>query len=255
VGENRGFVVIRQEKECWTAAHLAEGRHILLASFHTPRRAGLTAICLHDDACGTTKRMTTIPGHTFSNKADARAFGLRLRKSWTPTQHRAMGDAMIRRLLSSAMYLEAATVLTYLGTKSGEVDTLALVEAAWKDGKTVLVPLTRSGGQMDWALLAPETALVRTSLGLLEPQPDATRCVAPAGGLCLVPGVCFRADGHRVGFGGGYFDRFLATFPGKPVAMCPDALYGVVFPVESHDVPVSAVFTESAHYDTAGTTS
>lgn len=186
------------------------------------------------------------PNRVFTSKADARAWGLGMRAALDATIRLDLGRAIATRLLAMPEYQRAHTLLTYVGVKSGELDTMALIEAAWAGGKAVLVPLTRPGGGMEWSRLDGMADLMRTPRGLLEPRPDALRPVDPADGLCIVPGVCFRSDGHRIGFGGGYFDRFLAGFGGSTVALAPEALFGVEFPVENHDQPVAVVVTETA---------
>jgi 5-formyltetrahydrofolate cyclo-ligase len=97
---------------------------------------------------------------------------------------------------------------------------------------------------MVWAHLEDISVLRITPLGLLEPQADSVRLVEPDGGLCIVPGLGFRRDGHRVGFGGGYYDRFLACFRGDTAALAPEVLFGMKFPIEPHDQAVDVVITE-----------
>lgn len=182
----------------------------------------------------------------FSTKAEARAWARRVRAAITPEDRTSISHAIAERLAADARFLSASAVLTYAGAKSGELDTRPVMEHAWRLGKQVLIPLTRAGGVLAWSTLRAWADLEATPLGLLEPRPGAIELVVPEEGLCITPGLCFRADGHRIGFGGGYFDRFLADFRGTSIALAPDALWGARFPVEPHDIPVEAVITEMA---------
>ena len=183
---------------------------------------------------------------TFQTKAETRAWGLRLRDQMSPSELNAISSGATRRLVESRHFAQAATVLCYVGSKGSELDTRPLIELALAARKQVLVPITRPGGVMLWSRLVRLSDLAGTPRGIFEPRPEAVELAEPDGGLCIVPGVCFRSDGHRIGFGGGYYDRFLSHFQGNAVAVAPEALVGVEFPVDEHDRAISAVFTEAA---------
>ncbi len=183
---------------------------------------------------------------TFQNKAEARAWALQRRAAISESERNAIASMSIARLLASPLFSQADALLTYVGSKGTELDTRSLIEEAIAMGKSVLVPVTRPGGVMLWSQLERLADLEMTARGILEPRLTAISWVEPADGLCVVPGVCFRRDGHRIGFGGGYYDRFLGRFSGKSIALAPEALFGVDFPVEDHDRAVSIIFTESA---------
>ena len=184
----------------------------------------------------------------FHSKNDARAWSVAFRASMTPAQRTTIGARITERLTASPQFSETQTVLAYVGAKDGELDTRPLIECALEAGKKVLVPITKPRGVMLWSRLGSLADLVSTPRGLQEPHASAIALAQPASGLCIVPGLCFRHDGHRIGFGAGYYDRFLATFAGAAIALAPDALTGVQFPIEPHDQPVSAIFTESTEY-------
>jgi 5-formyltetrahydrofolate cyclo-ligase len=183
---------------------------------------------------------------TFQTKAEARAWGLSRRGQSPPAELNAISAAATRRLVESRLFAQAATMLCYVGSKGSELDTKPLIERALAARKRVLVPITRPGGVMLWSSLTSLSDLEMTPRGILEPRPEAIDLVEHDGGLCIVPGVCFSRNGHRIGFGGGYYDRFLDSFAGTAVALAPEALFGVDIPVEAHDQAISAVFTEAA---------
>lgn len=181
---------------------------------------------------------------SFPTKAEARTWALQQRHALGPAESRAWSQRIVERLIASECYRAADTLLTYVGALPGELDTRPLIEAALADRKTVFVPLAGPEGRMNWSRLMQLADLEPTRRGLLEPREDAHAIATPSTGLCIVPGVCFRRDGHRIGYGAGYYDRFLEHFGGVAVALTPAAFYGVGFPVEPHDQPVSAILTE-----------
>lgn len=184
----------------------------------------------------------------FHSKNDARAWCAAFRASMTTAQRTNIGARITERLTASPQFCDTQTILAYVGAKDGELDTRPLIECALEAGKKVLVPITKPRGVMLWSRLGSLADLAGTPRGLLEPHTTAISLAQPASGLCIVPGLCFRCDGHRIGFGAGYYDRFLATFTGAAIALAPDALTGVLFPIEPHDQPVSVIYTESATY-------
>lgn len=198
---------------------------------------------------------TGMPSTIFSSKGEARIWGLRMREAMPLDQLDTVSARCIGRLLAMPEFAHAATLLTYVGSKPGELQTRALIERSIGLGKSVLVPITRARGIMEWSRLARYEDLVMSSRGILEPRPDAVALADPTHGLCVVPGLCFHENGHRIGFGGGYYDRFLATFVGTSIALAPEALCHVAFPVEPHDQPVSLIITENGCYATGSPTS
>lgn len=191
----------------------------------------------------------------FESKTEARTWALRHRHALNAAEVAGLSARAIAELAASPFYAEAGTLLTYIGSKQGELLTATLIERALADGKRVLAPVAYPDGVMVWSRLQDLAQLEMSALGILEPRADARDLVEPEGGLCIVPGVCFRHDGHRIGFGGGYYDRFLAEFTGAAIALSPEACFGVDFPVEPHDRPVSAVVTEATTHATSPTTS
>ncbi|MDO4291079.1 MAG: 5-formyltetrahydrofolate cyclo-ligase, partial [Eggerthellaceae bacterium] len=103
-----------------------------------------------------------------------------------------------------------------------------------------------------WHRVTSFDGLVRSSLGVDEPPANpATRidptAPDPAHAVALVPGLAFDAQGYRIGYGGGYYDAFLATFPGTTVGLCRRAQLAESLcaqgAIEPHDVPVQTVIS------------
>ncbi len=181
----------------------------------------------------------------FATKKEARVFARSMRNQWAPTTLADWSEAITYHLLRMCLFQDARTLLCYVGARPGELDTRPLIAEALRNCQQVVVPVTQKEGKMAWSRLARLDDLEMTSLGLLEPRPQAIDLVEDPGGLCIVPGMLFQKDGHRLGFGGGYYDRFLARRSGPTIALTPSACLGHRFPIEEHDQAVGHIVTES----------
>lgn len=157
--------------------------------------------------------------------------------------------ALLERLLSLEEYRAAAQLLTYVSVGE-EADTRRLMEAAWADRKEVFAPVCRPGGQLTFHRAAGWEDLRPAPFGLLEPDPDRCPAWQPNGpALCVAPGLAFDRRGRRLGYGKGYYDRFLAVFTGAAVGLCYGALLLDSIPAEAHDRPVDRIVTEDGVLD------
>ena len=144
---------------------------------------------------------------------------------------------MTALILAHPSYQAAQTVATYL-PMDHEFDSYGLIEAAQAAGKRVLVPKVVGPGQM---IFLPYVAdhLVESYFGVLEPS--AGQAVDKADiDLIHVPGVAFNGRGYRIGHGGGYYDRYLADYPGATISTIYD-FQRKEFSEENHDIPVQEV--------------
>lgn len=172
-------------------------------------------------------------------------------RSGIPAEERARMDAGIeQQVLGLPEFAAADALLAYLSF-GAEVETRGIIEAAWAAGKTVALPRCVPGTRtMVWYLVDSFDGLVRSPIGVEEPAEDPTREVDPAGlgaALVLVPGLTFDAQGFRMGYGGGFYDVFLAG-PGAhavSVGLCREVqLSDRVQALDQHDLPVRIVATE-----------
>lgn len=149
-----------------------------------------------------------------------------------------MDQALTERFLNHPFYQEAKTIATYLSFPH-EFQTQELIEQALKDGKKVLIPKTYAKGRMDFVVYHPQQ-LVKTSFGLLEPQGDLEVVDASQIDLIHVPGLAFTREGYRIGYGGGYYDRYLEHFAGQTMSTIYPCQIQTFNP-DSHDIPVQEV--------------
>lgn len=155
-------------------------------------------------------------------------------------KEKALKDkALLDDLLASSAYQKADTIATYLAFDF-EYNTELLIKQAQKDGKTILVPKTHPHGKMIFCLYDVDS-LVKTSFGLWEPAGDQAVDKSKID-LIHVPGVGFNPDGFRIGYGAGYYDRYLADYKGKTISTIYEC-QKAEFQPDSHDVAVMEVFS------------
>ena len=178
-----------------------------------------------------------------AEKKALRARLLRQRAELVPFWRGAMDHDIAERVRALPAYTSCGTLFTYVSVRQ-EVDTRALISAALADGKCVAVPRCE-GKQMVFYRINSLEELLYGGFGLLEPSPENARAVPDAHALCLVPGLSFDRLGARVGYGGGFYDRFLPAFPGRTAGLCYSPLFSDdPLPVEPHDRSVGFVVTD-----------
>ena len=137
------------------------------------------------------------------------------------------------------LYFHAKTIYGYLPYNQ-EVRTAPMLERALADGKRVAVPKV-FGDEMKFIYLDDLSAVEKGYAGIPEPVSDGPIADDPAA-LVLMPGLAFDAQGHRIGYGGGFYDKFLAAEPGHPtIALCYAFQMVDYLETEEYDVPVDCV--------------
>lgn len=174
-------------------------------------------------------------------KAELRKQVLQEMKAIPRTQKVTMDLALTERLLQHPFYQEAKIIATYLSFPH-EFQTQELIEQALKDDKKVLIPKTYPKGRMDFVVYDSQQ-LVKTSFGLLEPQGDLEVVDVSQIDLIHVPGLAFTREGYRIGYGGGYYDRYLEHFTGHSMSTIYPCQVQQFMP-ENHDIPVQEVLID-----------
>lgn len=171
-------------------------------------------------------------------KAELRKQVLHEMRALSQEKKQAMDQALTERFLNYPVYHEAKVVATYLSFPH-EFQTQGLIDQVLKDGKKVLIPKTYPKGRMEFVVYNPQQ-LKKTSFGLLEPQGDLEVVDASQIDLIHVPGLAFTREGYRIGYGGGYYDRYLENFAGQTMSTIYPCQIQTFNP-DSHDIPVQEV--------------
>ena len=177
-------------------------------------------------------------------KSELRKQVLQEMKALPRERKQAMDQVLTEGLLQHPFYQEANTIATYLSFPH-EFQTQELIEQALRDGKKVLIPKTYPKGRMDFVVYNPQQ-LVKTSFGLLEPQGNLEVVDASQIDLIHVPGLAFTTEGYRIGYGGGYYDRYLEHFTGHTLSMIYPCQVQDFIP-ENHDIPVQEVLIDEGN--------
>ena len=182
----------------------------------------------------------------------AHAQALRLRIS---AHDRALATLNIAaRLAQLPAYTTAKAVLGYCGsTQRGEIDTHPILKNLLESGKLLALPRVEGGladGKMVLLQIADLTRLAPNQWGILEPPAIADVIGLSALNLIIIPGAAFDRKGNRLGAGGGFYDRLLAT-ENRPttVALAFDCQLMDAVPMQQHDVAIDFVITESQTID------
>lgn len=154
-----------------------------------------------------------------------------------------------QRLLHTPEFVAAAVVGLYSPVRN-EVFTEEIFTSARHSGKTVAYPRVR-GDLLDFVEVAQRQELVPGAYGILEP--GGVKIVPLAAlELIVVPGVAFDFAGHRLGYGKGYYDRFLREGRGRLVGLCFDFQLVAKLPAEVHDVRMDMLVTDERMLRFAG---
>ena len=161
------------------------------------------------------------------------------------TEHLKKSLEITNRVLASDEFRSADTIGITI-SRYPEVDTRPLIEAAWAAGKRIAVPkCIHATRKMDFRLITSYDSLETVYMGLFEPIIDETLSVEKNEiDLQIVPGVVFSNEGYRIGFGGGYYDRYMSDYNGATLSLAFAVQTSHRIPVEGHDIPVSKIVTE-----------
>lgn len=165
----------------------------------------------------------------------------------------ALSRAAQQRLLADTVWKTAKQVVLYYPIRN-EADTRKLLNRAWQEGKSVLLPRVdpERRGEMSLVLCHGEHELVRGTFGVREPDPVYCPALSPddpafSPDLAVIPGVGFDRKGNRLGFGAGYYDRYLshpAMQRTKRVGLAYAFQVLEALPTDLWDTPMHALCTD-----------
>ena len=173
------------------------------------------------------------------NKKEVRAAIRAKKRAMTPEEIEERSAQLGELLAGSPAYREADTIYGYLPYNQ-EVRTVPMLGRALLEGKRVAVPKVY-GEEMRFIYLADLSKVAKGYGGIPEPIEDGP-VAEDAHALVLMPGLAFDRQGHRIGYGGGFYDKFLAREPEHPtIALCYDFQLLPELETEEFDIPVDTV--------------
>jgi 5-formyltetrahydrofolate cyclo-ligase len=152
--------------------------------------------------------------------------------------------AAAERLLALPEVASARTILAYAATPE-EIDPGPAVEALRSRGVVIALPRVTGPQRLTLHRVDADTTLFKGAFGVLEPPEESPTVPLEDIDVAIVPGVTFDDACHRIGYGGGYYDRLLGTMSGVSVGLAFDGQVFTDVPYEDHDVCVDVLVTPS----------
>lgn len=168
-----------------------------------------------------------------------------IRSSMTEEEKASCDCTIAHQIRRLWQYEKNDTLLVYVSTPI-EVDTRTIIVQALEDGKKVAVPRCVEGTRnMEFYYIRSLRDLEPGSFGVMEPIPEKTELMTDfSRGLCIVPAFSYDWSGFRLGYGKGYYDRFLSRFEGNIIGICYSNCVQKSLPHGRYDRPVELLVTE-----------
>lgn len=182
------------------------------------------------------------------SKEKVRKETLAARKAISTEELMDKSDSVTEKLLSTDLYKNANTIMAYIDFRN-EVRTEKIIKTAIADGKRIVIPISivETRQLVLSEIINYDSELTAGAYGILEPLPEYLRETDPETvDLVLIPGVAFDERGYRVGYGAGYYDRFLEKVreDTSKIALAFELQMVDYAHEDSHDVPVDLIVTE-----------
>ncbi len=182
-----------------------------------------------------------------TQKSEMREKYLAVRDSITPEQKDAFDKKIFNKLTASITYRHSTDILLYASYR-GEVDTWQIFEKAIQDGKKVAFPCCNPDNTMTYRYVTDRSQLSEKSFGILEPGDDCPECDPSNFSLLIVPGLVFDRSGYRIGYGKGFYDRYLSSFKGVSIGLAYSKLLLPEVPRGRYDRHVDVIISEKGVY-------
>ena len=185
-------------------------------------------------------------------KNQLRQYYKQIRKQLSPAAVKNYSAQIADRLFELPLWQNSQTIMLYLSFQN-EVSTAAIYQEGWRRGKRMLIPICApQDGLMEMSCITSMNQLVYNRYGIGDLPAHLQQIIEPEQiALSLIPGIAFDLHGNRLGFGAGYYDRYLPRLrPGvKRLALAYECqLYSQVLPTDQHDLPMDYILTERQLY-------
>lgn len=164
-----------------------------------------------------------------------------------PEEKLKIETQLIAHLIQSSLW-KKANIIGVTSSTSIEWNTTQIIEKAWSENKNIVIPKSLpETKQLIYYKINSYSQLERGYANILEPIPTETKKIdAPKIDLLIVPGLAFDKRGYRIGFGGGYYDRFLEKFTLITVSLASELQIVKEIPINEFDIPVQYLVTENS---------
>ena len=169
-----------------------------------------------------------------------------VRDGFSPAVRAGMDEQILLNITKTRQYRDCEVLMTYVSIGS-EVDTKKLILTALADGKKTAVPYCIANTRnMDFYIINSLEELKKRSFDVPEPNVQIhEKLEVFSGSLCILPGLAFDKKGYRLGYGGGYYDRFLSKgYNGETAGICYSGCFIDEIKHGRYDVPCDFIITE-----------
>ncbi|WP_194840807.1 5-formyltetrahydrofolate cyclo-ligase [Filobacillus milosensis] len=185
-------------------------------------------------------------------KETFRILSKRLLRQITKEQKKEYLNDISNRLYLSEWWMSSDVIALTIARKI-ELETLPIIETAWKQQKTVVIPkcYPDQDHSMNFYKFTNQHELENVFLDLYEPKEDKQKLVQPSEiDLIIVPGLLYDYQGYRIGYGGGYYDRYLSKYSNAKISIAMEQQLVKHLPHDQYDLPVDGIITEKDTYYT-----
>lgn len=181
-----------------------------------------------------------------NKKKELRKQVIQRRTKLNPSYQKIANEKIIQNIIDSYEYQKSSIIFTFIG-KKGEIDTRKLIIDAVERGKVVGVPRVYPGNVMKVHRFKSFEELIMSKLHILEPAATSPSIEISSIDLTILPCVTCNIKGDRLGYGGGYYDRFLSTAGNRSLSYLPcfSQLQVDQIPLEENDMQADVVVTEN----------
>lgn len=176
-------------------------------------------------------------------KNDLRAEYKQRRSGMSASEKTALDDKISDIFLGSMSYRHATQILLYASTDD-EISTERIFEASVKEGKTCYFPHCFENSKMEYYRADSLEELVNDAFNIKAPPVSEERYEPQPSDICIVPAMAYDKSGYRLGYGKGFYDRFLPSFMGIKTGFCYSSFMKSQLPRGRYDIAVDVIITE-----------
>jgi 5-formyltetrahydrofolate cyclo-ligase len=166
-----------------------------------------------------------------------------------PKEKASKDGKIVERIMKSAVFRSSGKILFYLPIH-GEVDLKKLFEKT--GGKKFILPRIKDEESLHLFYMNDLSEVEKGSFNILEPKLHLKKAMPEDIDLALIPGVVFAENGHRIGYGKGFYDRLLKKIKAPKIGIAYEFQIVENIPVEPHDTPMDMIVTEKRSIHTSG---
>lgn len=162
-------------------------------------------------------------------------------------QDKAQKDnELFNNIISTSVYNDSKNIFVYVSTEI-EVDTITLIKYCLLNKKRAFVPLCNADDStMEFYEINSLNDLHKGYYGIMEPESDCMKKAVPDNeSLMIVPGLSFSSSGYRLGYGKGFYDKYLSQHKCTTIGLCYDEFLNENLPMDQHDIPVDFIVTDN----------